>query len=98
MQTAKTRQDESTAACPALMLAFELGEFGWTLGFTTGPAQRARRRQVSAGDVGRVLTEIGAAKRRFQLPEDAPVTSCYEAGREGFWLHRCLEAHGIHNL
>jgi transposase len=45
-----------------------------------------------------VLAEIGAAKRRFALPEDAPVTSCYEAGREGFWLHRCLEARGIHNL
>jgi hypothetical protein len=98
MQTAKTPQRESTATCPALMLAFELGEFGWTLGFTTSPAQRARRRQVPAGDIGRVLAEIATAKRRFYLPEDASVTSCYEAGREGFWLHRCLEAHGVRNL
>jgi hypothetical protein len=79
MQTAKTPQRESTAACPALLLAFELDEFGWTLGFPTSPAQRARRRQVPAGDIGRVLAEIATAKRRFHLPEDASVTSCYEA-------------------
>jgi transposase len=98
MQTAKIPQRESTVACPARLLAFELGEFGWTLGFTTSPAQRARRRQIPAGDIGRVLGEIATAKRRFHLPEDASVTSCYEAGREGFWLHRCLEAHGVRNL
>src|SRR5688572_13548062 len=80
MQTAKIAQRESTAACPALLLAFELGEFAWTLGFTTSPAQRARRRQIPAGDIGRVLAEIATAKRRLHLPEDASVTSCYEAG------------------
>ena len=37
------------------------------------------------------------AKRRFGLPETAPVVSCYEAGREGFWLHRFLQAQGITN-
>ena len=31
------------------------------------------------------------------LPETAPVVSCYEAGREGFWLHRFLQAHEITN-
>ncbi len=25
------------------------------------------------------------------------MVSCYEAGREGFWLHRFLQAHGITN-
>ena len=25
------------------------------------------------------------------------VISCYEAGYDGFWLHRLLEAHGIRN-
>jgi transposase len=98
MQTPTTRQSESPVVCPTLLLAFELGEFGWMLGFTTSPAQRARRRQVPAGDIGRVLAEIAAAKRRFALPEHAPVTSCYEAGREGFWLHRCLASHGVHHL
>jgi transposase len=44
-----------------------------------------------------LLHEVAQAKRRFGLPETAPVVSCYEAGREGFWLHRFLQAHGITN-
>jgi transposase len=42
--------------------------------------------------------EIAKAKQRFGLPEDAPVLSCYEAGRDGFWLHRCLLREGILNV
>jgi transposase len=97
MTTATTRQPESTAS-PILMMAFELAETHWKLGFTTGAAQRARRRQIPARDVERLELEIAAAKRRFGLAADVPVTSCYEAGREGFWLHRWLVAHGVHNL
>jgi transposase len=45
----------------------------------------------------RVLNEIAQAKRRLGLPETAPVVSGDEAGREGFWLHRFLQAQGIIN-
>jgi transposase len=96
MTTATTRQAESTGS-PVLMMAFELAEKYWKLGFTTGTAQRARRRQIPARDVERLELEIAAAKRRFGLAPDAAVMSCYEAGREGFWLHRWLVAHGVHN-
>jgi transposase len=41
---------------------------------------------------------IQLAKKRFELPERCRVLSCYEAGRDGFWLHRCLVSHGIENL
>src|SRR5262249_24350471 len=58
---------------------------------------KPRERTVTALDQERVLDEITQAKRRLGLPEMAPVVSCYEAGREGFWLHRFLEAHGITN-
>jgi transposase len=78
-------------------MAFELSEKNWKLGFPTGPAQKPRERTVTALDQERVLDEITQAKRRLGLPEMAPVVSCYEAGREGFWLHRFLEAHGITN-
>src|SRR5262249_38754289 len=44
-----------------------------------------------------MLNEIAQAKRRLGLPDTAPVVSCYEAGREGFWLYRFLQAHGITN-
>jgi transposase len=82
---------------PTLSLAFELGQDTWKLGFTIGVAQPPRERTIPAGDVIRVQQEIAQAKQRFGLPADARVVSCYEAGRDGFWLHRCLVAHGVQN-
>jgi len=93
--TAATRVDESTASEPVLHLAFELGQTRWKLGFTTGLGQRPRERTIAARDVGAVALEIGRAKERFALPADASVVSCYEAGRDGFWLHRWLVAQGV---
>ena len=98
-----TRTEESTAMAttvvPTVLLAFELGERVWQLGFTTGLGQRPRIRQIPARAVGRVLDEIRRAKVHFHLPATAPVVSCYEAGREAFWLHRWLLAHaGSHHV
>jgi transposase len=88
-----TRLPESTATGTTLMMAFELGAKKWLVGFTTGGAMRPRRREIPARDLGRLQQEITAAKTAFALSPDAGVDSCYEAGREGFWLHRWLEAH-----
>jgi transposase len=52
---------------------------------------------MPAGAVQVLLEEIAQAKRRFGWPEDAPVISCYEAGRDGFWLHRFLGTWGVEN-
>jgi transposase len=93
--TAATRAVEYTALVPVLHLAFELGQTRWKLGFTTGLGQRPRERTIAARDLGKVAEEIGRAKERFGLAPDAPVVSCYEAGRDGFWLHRYLVAQGI---
>jgi transposase len=79
-------------------MAFELGSTKWTLAFTTAPAQRPRFRTVAAGDLTAVIHEIADAKVRFHAAADTPVRSCYEAGRDGFWLHRWLAARGIDNL
>jgi transposase len=82
---------------PALFLAFELGVNHWKLGFTTGAAQRPRERNVPARHLEAVREEIRRAKQRFGLPEEARVISCYEAGRDGFWLHRWLATQGVEN-
>jgi transposase len=82
---------------PALFLAFELGVNQWKLGFTTGAAQRPRERNVPARHLEAVREEIRRAKQRFGLPEEAQVISCYEAGRDGFWLHRWLVTQGVAN-
>jgi transposase len=95
---AATRTDQATTHRPTLFLAFELGVTTWKLGFTTGMAQRPRERTMAAGDVHGLDEEMTRAKRRFGLPDDARVVSCYEAGRDGFWLHRWLVAQGVENV
>ena len=79
-------------------LAFELSEEKWRLGFSIGMAQGPREREIRSRDIVALRREISLAKRRFGLSEAATVKSCYEAGRDGFWLHRCLEAEGVENL
>ena len=96
--TATTRSTESIAPGATLKLAFELGSRTWTLGVTTAAAQRARLRTIAAGDMRALEHEIGLAKARFGLPLDTRVQSCYEAGRDGFWLHRWLTARGVENV
>jgi transposase len=95
--TTVTRLSESTASGPALLLAFELGAKKWVVGFAIGGAVRPRRREIPARDRARVMREIMEAKAAFGLAPAAPVESCYEAGREGFWLHRWLTTQGIEN-
>ena len=97
MTTAATQHEQRSTTEATLFVAFELSEKTWKLGFTTGHGQKPRERTVPARHHERVLNEIAQAKKRFGLPETAPVVSCYEAGREGFWLHRFLQAQGITN-
>jgi transposase len=92
-----TRPIESTAPTGGMLMAFELGQRSWKLGFTVGMGQRPLVRQIPAGAVDALATEITRAKKRLGLSADAPVTSCYEAGRDGFWLHRYLVAMGVTN-
>jgi transposase len=97
MMTTATHNEYDTIPARVLFVAFELREKSWKLGFTTGHGQKPRERGVSACQQARVLQEIAQAKKRFALPDTAPVVSCYESGRDGFWLHRFLQAQGITN-
>nr|VFK40002.1 MAG: hypothetical protein BECKSD772F_GA0070984_10511 [Candidatus Kentron sp. SD]VFK45170.1 MAG: hypothetical protein BECKSD772E_GA0070983_104919 [Candidatus Kentron sp. SD] len=53
---------------------------------------------IIAGDWKALSRQIDLAKEKLHLPEDCLVISCYEAGRDGFWIHRMLEKFGITNL
>jgi transposase len=85
-----------TTGC--LYLAFELSWNEWILAFATGAGGAPRLRKVRARNLGDVRAEIAKAKERFGLPKDAPVRSCYEAGRDGFWLDRWLRSQNLENL
>jgi len=83
---------------PTLMMALELGETGWLLGFASDFGQKPLRRKIATRDGKGLLVQIAWARQRLGLPPEAPVASCYEAGRDGFWLHRFLVSHGVENL
>lgn len=97
MNTATTPKVAGTPAEPVLNVAFEMSAAEWKMAMSTGLGQQPRYRAVPARDLGRVQEEIASAKRRFGLPADARVVSCYEAGRDGFWPHRKLVELGIEN-
>lgn len=81
---------------PVVYMAMELADKRWKLQFSDG--SRKRTKTVEALNRGEVLEALARAKEKFKLPADCRVVSCYEAGREGFWLARWLGAEGIENL
>lgn len=89
---------QQTSVTPAkrLFVSFELADKKWRIAASDG-GTRVSSYAVSAGDGTAVLAVIERARSRFGLPQDAAVLSCYEAGRDGFWLHRFLVANGIDN-
>jgi transposase len=93
-----THTSPTTNSRAVLSLAFELGWTEWKLGFSTGLAGAPRLRTIRARDLRAFWNAVARARKRLGLPEDAEVYSCYEAGRDGFWLHRCLTAYGIHHI
>jgi hypothetical protein len=81
MQTI-TRGNECSAATGYLLVAFELSQRWWKVGFTTGMGHRVRTRRIAAGALESVAEVIADAQKMFGLAADARVISCYEAGRE----------------
>jgi transposase len=96
MTTAAT-PSQTIPTVPALCMSIETGASEWKLYFSVGLGQHPRERKVPARRMDRLMAEVAQAKKHFRLAADAPVASCYEAGREGFWLHRALRAEGIAN-
>lgn len=94
--TPETRDTQCNAAM--LFMALELGSTRWKVAFATGLGHRPRIVQIAARDLDRLSAEIARARTRFDVRTEAPVRSCYEAGREGFWLHRALTTQGVHNV
>jgi transposase len=95
-KTQRTLQREDTTKKDVLHLAFELSQNKWKLGFSEG--NRMRFKTIIARNLEQVQEEIEKAKVRFKLNDDVSIVSCYEAGRDGFWLHRYLLGCGIENV
>ncbi|MEO5742165.1 MAG: hypothetical protein ABIS29_16385 [Vicinamibacterales bacterium] len=71
--TTTNRIGESTVSAACLLIAFELSQRTWKLGFTVGLGQRPRVRQVGAGAVERLADEIARAKTKLGLPRSSRI-------------------------
>ncbi len=91
-----SRKEQLSTEC--LFLAIELSLGTWKLAFAAERGQKARRRDIRGGDVAGLQGEITRAKERFGLAAQARVVCCYEAGRDGFWIHRYLREAGMENV
>src|SRR5947207_15048428 len=92
-----TTRPEMSVSEPTLYVAFELGKKEWKLAMTSGFGIAPWLRSVAGGDWGGVGRALAQGRARLGLPAAAPVVSCYEAGRDGFWIHRALQQRGIRN-
>ena len=95
MKQAASRK-ESIAG--AMLVAFELGWTSWKVGFASEVGGKPWLVTVRPRDLIALSEAFGKARKRLGLAADCPVFSCYEAGREGFWLHRQLTGMGVVNL
>jgi transposase len=89
-------EKEITPKFPVLYVAFELGNNTWKLACSDG--RKFRHVTVTARDLDQVERALLRAQNHFALGEGCSTVSCYEAGRDGFWLHRYLQSQGIDNV
>lgn len=81
-----------------VLLAIEMSNTKWQLLFTNSRDSHKRRgRVLEAGSGEALMVEIQKAREKYGMPE-AKVVCCYEAGRDGFWLHRYLMSHAVECL
>ncbi|NKE66844.1 IS110 family transposase [Ramlibacter sp. RBP-2] len=98
MSTTRAALHRKDTAKPGdLHMSFELGDKSWKLTFGDGGGT-ASRHTVAAGDQAGVADCIARAGKRFKTSARAQVHSCYEAGRDGWWLHRWLTGLGVDNI
>jgi len=95
--TQTTPQGKDTASQVDLYVSLELADKQWKLSLSDGRRSPSRY-TVDAGDTVAVLECLTNARTRCDLSAQCNVHSCYEAGRDGWWLHRWLIEQGIDNI
>jgi len=86
--------------CGTIFVAIELSQKTWLVTLHSPDRDRISRHKLEGGDHAGLLAQIEKVRGRAaqKLGSVPRVVSCYEAGYDGFWLHRLLEAAGITNF
>lgn len=69
----------------------------WKLAMNDG-SSKVKTKWVRPGDAEQFEERIQWAGDYFDLADEFVVVCCYEAGGDGFWIHRWLKDEGIWNL
>ena len=82
-----------------MFVALELSKSSWLLALHSPIADKVSLHRFIGGDVAGLLALIARKQTQAEarLGRTIRVLSCYEAGYDGFWLHRLLCARGIDN-
>lgn len=96
VDTTSTARNDALARC---LIAIELSKASWVVGVQTPLSNKTSQYRLTAGDWKSLLKLIERIRGQVSRELGRPVEmiSCYEAGYDGFWLHRLLEAHGVRN-
>ena len=80
-----------------IFVALELSRRSWLVALHAPDAAKIELHRLPAGDGHAVLDLLARIRTRVERRTGVSphVSCCYEAGRDGFWLHRLLEAHGV---
>ncbi len=92
---AQTAIDTSLAA---IFVSLELSRSTWLItSLSPGKGEKMSKHSVHSGDVSGLLNHLATlrAKAQARTGKIFPVIAIYEAGLDGFWLHRVLEREGI---
>jgi len=83
-----------------VFVAIELSQKTWLVTLHSPDRDRISRHKIEGGDHAELLAQIEKVRARAtaKLGSAPRVVSCYEAGYDGFWLHRLLQAAGIANF
>jgi transposase len=83
-----------------IFVAIELSQKTWLVTLHSPDRDRISRHKIEGGDHAELLGQIEKVRARAtaKLGSAPRVVSCYEAGYDGFWLHRLLQAAGIANF
>jgi len=81
------------------LLAIELSKTSWVVAVHTPLSDKISRYTLEGCDWKGLLELIERIRKRVaqELGSSVEMISCYEAGYDGFWLHRLLESHGVRN-
>jgi transposase len=82
---------------PTILLAIELSASTWLVAARVPGLEKPHLHRIDGGDTAALLALISSLQARAARGLDATigVVCCFEAGRDGFWLHRLLTAHGV---